>query len=152
MTPAPSATPLPGPSALPSPTPLPSATPLPSPTPAPSATPPSPYLYIVEPPPEPAAAPDGPKIVRIELNDRTLRPGGLLAVRVTTTPNVNRIVASTSGYSIDIVKAADGLFAGMTNLPSGVPLWFLRTYQVTFTAFAQDGRRATATIPVTLGR
>ena len=93
-----------------------------------------------------------PQIIRIELNDQTLHPGGQVAVRITTSPNVKTVVASTEGQRIEIVKAQDGLFAGLTNLPGFIPPWLFKTYQVTITVSTADGKRAAYTLPVTLSR
>ena len=163
-TPLPSATPLATPSesvtpaASPQPTPLPTETPSPtpvptlSPTPAPtvSAAPLSPYKYVVEPTPDPNASPGAPQIVRIEINDRVVHVGGQFACRITTTPNVTSLVLTVEGHNIEIPKAQSGLFAGIQTIPSFIPPWFLRTYQVTFNALTPDGQKAATTIPITL--
>src|SRR5271166_4888477 len=128
-TPAPAPLPAPTVSISPAPTPAATLTPVPTPptpppTPTPTATPESPYKYIVEPTPSPSAAPDAPQIVRVELSDQTLHVGGPVAIRITTSVNVQRVWASTQGQNIDIIKAQDGIFAGMTTLPGFVPPWF----------------------------
>ncbi|MBV8601228.1 MAG: hypothetical protein JO359_06660 [Candidatus Eremiobacteraeota bacterium] len=151
-------TPAPTPQSVPSGTPQavpgPTQTPGPTvPTPVPTATPtPSPYKYVVDPTPNPSAEPGAPQILKIELNDQTLHPGGTVAIRVTTTVNVKSVVASAEGHDITIQKAQDGLFAGLTTLPWFIPPWMLKTYQVTFTATAPDGRRVAITIPISLAR
>jgi hypothetical protein len=127
---------------------------VPTPTPAPTGVPatatPSPYKYVVNATPNPNASPGAPQILRIEVNDQTIHPGGPVAIRVTTTPDVKTMIATAEGHDITIPKAQDGLFAGMTTLPSFIPFWMLKTYQVTFTGISGDGRRAAMTIPVTL--
>lgn len=150
--PTPAQSPIPQPTAIP-PTPFPpTATPLPSASPAATPTPPSPYKYVVEPTPDPGLSPGVPQIVRIEVNDQTIHPGGQFAVRVTTSPNATRVFATAEGHDIEIPRAQAGLFAGLTTIPGWIPPFFFRTYQVTFTALTQDGKRSTYTIPIALGR
>jgi hypothetical protein len=143
-------------------TPTPSATPTPPiapSTPAASATPtvtptasatPIQFTYVVDPTPDPNAPSDAPQIVRIEINDRVVHAGGEFACRITTTPNVASVVLTVEGRQVSIPKAQDGLFGGIQHIPSFIPPWFLKTYQVTFNAFTADGEKAAATIPITL--
>jgi len=151
-----SATPVPMPTLTPpespSPTPSPPATVVPTPvqTPAVTPAPQNPYKYVVDPTPDPSALPGSPQIMRIEINDRTIHVGGQFACRITTTPNVATLVLSVEGHNIQIPKAQDGLFAGIQAIPGFIPPWFLKTYQVTFTASAPDGKKAATTIPIAL--
>ena len=131
-------------------TPTPAPTLSPAPTPAPTATPQNPYKYVVDPTPNPLAAPDAPQIIRIEINDKVVHVGGQFACRITTSPNVSNVVISVEGHDINIPKAQDGLFAGIQGIPGFIPPWFLKTYQVTFNALTQDGKKASTTIPITL--
>ncbi|MBV9407681.1 MAG: hypothetical protein JO164_02590, partial [Candidatus Eremiobacteraeota bacterium] len=92
------APPLASPTAYPTPvstpTPVPpSATPTPSPppSPAPSATP-NLFTYVVDPSPGPSGA---PRIMEIALNDRVMHRGGMLMVKVTTSPDVTTVTART---------------------------------------------------------
>ncbi|HEY1727992.1 MAG TPA: hypothetical protein VGG22_06450 [Candidatus Baltobacteraceae bacterium] len=132
------------------PTETPSATPAPTVSPSPTATPQNPYKYIVEPTPDPNASPGAPQIVRIEIIDKTVHIGGQFACRITTSPNVANLVLSVEGHDISIPKAQDGTFAGIQAIPSFIPPWFLKTYQVTFNALTADGKKASMTIPITL--
>ncbi|MGA3037286.1 MAG: hypothetical protein ABSE64_07340 [Vulcanimicrobiaceae bacterium] len=136
------------PSATPSPTPT--ATTATSPAPSPTATSENPYKYIVEPTPDPSASAGAPQIVRIEIIDKIVHIGGQFACRITTSLNVVNLVISVEGHDISIPKAQDGLFAGIQAIPSFIPPWFLKTYQVTFNALTSDGKKATMTIPITL--
>jgi len=140
------------PAASATPTETPSATPAPaaSPSPSPTATPQNPYKYIVEPTPDPNATAGAPQIVRIEIIDKTIHIGGQFACRITTSPNVANLVLSVEGHDISIPKAQDGVFAGIQTIPSFIPPWFLKTYQVTFNALTADGKKASMTIPITL--
>jgi len=155
--PAPSPQPNPAP---PTPPPLASAAPSPAPSPAASTTPippspqpsttPNPFSYVVTPSPAPAA---GPRIVEIALNDKVMHMGGMLLVKVTTSPDVTAIVARTMGRQLGIPQAAPGLFAGQQQLPSGIPSWLLnRTYHIEFVATTADGHSVSYTIPVRLER
>lgn len=129
--------------------PAPTATPSPPASPTPTATQ-NPYKYVIDPTPDPSAPPDAPQILRIEIIDKTVHVGGQFACRITTTPNVANLVLSVEGHDIAIPKAQDGLFAGIQGIPSFIPPWFLRTYQVTFNALTADGKKASMTIPITL--
>jgi len=143
-TPSPTETPTPAPTLSPAPTASPSA------TPTPTATPENPYKYIVEPTPDPNASPGAPQILRIEIIDKTVHIGGQFACRITTSPNVANLVLSVEGHDVSIPKAQDGVFAGIQTIPSFIPPWFLKTYQVTFNALTADGKKASMTIPITL--
>lgn len=145
-TPTETASPTPAPTL----SPIPSVTPTATPAPVPTATPQNPYKYVVDPTPDPNAPPGAPQILRIEINDKIVHVGGQFACRITTSPNVSNLVLSVEGHDINIPKAQDGLFAGIQGIPSFIPPWFLRTYQVTFNAIAPDGRKASMTIPITL--
>jgi hypothetical protein len=156
---APSPSPVPQPSPAPpattqAPTPAPAptstTTPVP-PTPAPQASAtPSLFNYVVEPSPGPAGA---PRFVQIALNDKVLHRGGMLLVRITTSPDVTAVIARTMGHEIGIPQGAPGYFAGQEQLPSSIPFFLLnRTYQVDFVASTADGRSATYSMPVRLER
>jgi hypothetical protein len=141
--------PVASPVATPSPAPQPAATTTPVPPAVPSATP-SPFTYVVSPTPGPAGA---PRIVEIALNDRVLHKGGMLLVRVTTSPDVTTLIARTLGHEIAIPLGAPGYFAGQQQLPSGIPFFLLgRDYSVEFVGTTGDGRSVTYTLPIRLER
>ncbi len=154
-TPSPSriaqASPAPAASATPAPQPTATSTPVPTPTPAPTSVPtPNPFTYVVAPSPGPAGS---PRIVEIALNDRVMHKGGILLVRVTTSPDVTAVVARTMGHEIGIPQGAPGYFAGQEQLPSDIPFFLLnRTYQIDFVASTADGRRTTYSMPLRLER
>ncbi|MFN2459928.1 MAG: hypothetical protein ABR591_04505 [Candidatus Velthaea sp.] len=152
--PQPSVTPyVPPPPPTPSVTAAPSPSPSASPSPAPSASPQSPYAYVVTPPPATAAPGDGPQILDIAMNDRTLRPGGPLLVRVHTSPNVVGVEARALGRFLSIPQNAPGTFVLAGSMPGGIPFFLVgRNYDVVFAAATADGRQATLTVPITLGR
>jgi hypothetical protein len=150
--PAPQPPPAPAPTAAPTaaPSPIATTTPVPpSPTPQPSATP-SAFTYVVDPTPGPSGA---PRIIEIALNDRVLHKGGMLLVKVTTSPDVTAVVARTMGHEIVIPQGAPGYFAGQQQLPDGIPFFMLnRTYQVEFVATTADGRNTIFALPLRLER
>lgn len=151
LAPAPSPAPLPAP-AVPStqpatPAPSPAATTTPVPPPSPS---PNPFSYVVAPTPGPAGA---PQFIEIAINDRVLHQGGMLLVKVSTSPDVTTVVARTMGHEIAIPQGAPGYFAGQEQLPGGIPFFLLnRTYQIEFVATTADRRTTTFTMPVRLER
>jgi len=118
-------------------------------SPAPSASP-NPFAYVVAPNP---AQTGSPRILEVALNDRVLHVGGMLLVRVTTSPDVTGVVARTWDHAVVIPQGSPGYFAGQTQLPSMIPFFLLnRTYQIDFVASTADGRTATYTLPVRLER
>jgi pyruvate/2-oxoglutarate dehydrogenase complex dihydrolipoamide acyltransferase (E2) component len=150
-TPAPEPQPAVSATAAPTETPTPASTATSSPSAAPSPSPTeNPYKYVVDPTPDPSASPGAPQIIRIEVIDKTIHVGGQFACRITTSVNVANLVISVEGYNVSIPKAQDGLFAGIQTLPSFIPPWMLKTYQVTFSALTSDGKKVATTIPITL--
>ena len=151
--PPPTPPPVSTPAATPTPTPAATTTPIPptpAPTPQPSAVA-NPFTYIVAPPP--TAAGDVPRIVEIAANDRVLHKGGMLLVRITTSPDVTRVLARTMGHEIYIPQMSAGVFSGQEQLPAGIPFFMLnRTYQIEIVATTADGRSASFTVPVRLER
>ena len=112
---------------------------------------PNPFTYVVAPPPP--AAGNAPRIVEIAANDRVLHKGGMLLVRVTTSPDVARVLARTMGHEIYIPQMSPGVFSGQEQLPTGIPFFMLnRTYQIEIVATTADGRSASFTVPVRLER
>jgi hypothetical protein len=174
------ATPLPTPSAPAQPSPqepppqaapqmappaAPPATPQPSPSvaaaPSPSAAAasgaaaptPNPFGYIITPTPAPATEPDGPHILEVELNDRRIRAGGPLMVRVITSANVVGVEARALGRFIAIPQSSPGLFALAYTLPGAIPFWLLnRNYDIVIAAATADGRQTSVSFPMLLTR
>ncbi|HEY0382320.1 MAG TPA: hypothetical protein VGC72_08985 [Candidatus Elarobacter sp.] len=148
--PQPNAPPAP-PIATPAPVPAATTTPVPpTPSPQPSGTP-SPFTYVVT-PPAPAAA-NAPRIVEIAANDRVLHQGGMLLVRITTSPDVARVIARTWNREIGIPQISSGVFSGQEQLPTGIPFFMLnRTYQIEVVVTTADGRSTSFTVPVRLER
>ncbi|MDB5095242.1 MAG: hypothetical protein JWO85_3343 [Candidatus Eremiobacteraeota bacterium] len=137
-----------------SPLPAETATPNPTPTPAASSSPsasPNPYLYVVT----PTAPPNGvtTRIIEVALNDKVLHSGGMMLVRVTTSPDVTTVVARTMGHEIAVPLYSPGVFAGQQQMPSGIPFFLLnRTFQVDFVATTADGHTAVTSLPLRLER
>jgi hypothetical protein len=140
--------------ALASASPMPAETATPTPTPAASGSPtasPNPYLYVVT----PTAPPNGvtTRIIEVAMNDRVLHSGGLMLVRVTTSPDVTTVVARTMGHEIAVPLYSPGVFAGQQQMPTGIPFFLLnRTFQVDFVATTADGHTAVTSLPLRLER
>jgi hypothetical protein len=153
-TPPPVSSPAPAPTATTTPVPMPTPTPAPVPTATPSPQPPAtpnPFGYVVAVPPPPAGG--SPRIVEIAANDRVLHKGGMLLVRITTSPDVTRVIARTWNHEIGIPLIAPGVFSGQEQLPGNIPFFMLgRTYQIEVVATTADGRSASFTVPVRLER
>jgi hypothetical protein len=166
--------PVPGP-LIPAPTPQPAASGMPSqpaaPSPAappllnspnaansasPSAAPsppPNPFGYIITPTPVPATTPDGPHIIEVELNDRRIRAGGPLLVRVITSANVVGVEARALGRFIPIPQSSPGLFNLEYMMPGGIPFWWLnKSYNIVIAAATADGRQTSVSFPMLLTR
>jgi hypothetical protein len=154
----PPANPSPGPSGT-SPPPA-MSLPLPANSaPPPTAVPPTlvptpnPFSYIINPTPVPASTPDGPHILQVELNDRRIRAGGPLLVRVITSANVVGVEARALGRFIPIPQSSPGLFALAYMMPGGIPFWWLnRSYDIVIAAATADGRQTSVSFPMLLTR
>ena len=134
------------------PTPTPQApTPTPTPQPPTPSPAPNPFAYVV--PVPPPAGNGSPRIAEIAANDRVLHKGGLLLVRITTSPDVTHVIARTWNHEIGIPQISPGVFSGQETLPSNIPFFMLnRTYQIEIVATTADGRSASYTVPVRLER
>jgi hypothetical protein len=154
--PEPVAAPQPAPTAVnaaPAPAPgAPPSAPPAAPAPAPSPTP-NPFGYIINPTPTPETDPDGPHILQVALNDRHIRAGGPLLVRVVTSANVVGVEARALGRFIAIPQNAPGVFALAYTMPGGIPFWLLnRNYDIVIAAATADGRQTSVTFPMLLTR
>ena len=97
--------------------------------------------------------PDGPHIIEVLLNDRQIRIGGPLNVRVLTSPNVVGVEARALGRFIAIPQSSPGLFSLSYILPGGVPFWLLnRNYDIVIAAATADGRQTSVSFPMVLTR
>jgi hypothetical protein len=114
---------------------------------------PNPFSYIINPTPVPASTPDGPHILQVELNDRRIRAGGPLLVRVITSANVVGVEARALGRFIPIPQSSPGLFALAYMMPGGIPFWWLnRSYNIVIAAATADGRQTSVSFPMLLTR
>jgi hypothetical protein len=97
--------------------------------------------------------PDGPHILEVELNDRHIRAGGPLLVRVFTSTNVVGVEARALGRFIPIPQSSAGVFALVYTMPDGIPFWLLnRNYDVVIAAATADGRQTSVSFPMLLTR
>jgi hypothetical protein len=127
------------------------ATPAPTPT---QTAPPSgaaPYGFVYTAPPDSQNAdPKAPRILEIDLNDRTLTAPGPVRVRVLTNAFVNSVLLSTMGHELAVPQSAPGVFGAEDQLPN-IPFFLRdRTFDVQFIATTPDGRNTTVTIPIYL--
>jgi len=142
----------PTPTTAPAPTPATPPPPASAPTPAATATP-NPFSYIITPAPVPATQPDGPHILEVDLNDRRIRAGGPLMVRVVTSANVVGVEARALGRFIAIPQSGPGVFGLIYTMPDGIPFWLLnRNYDIVIAAATADGRQTTVSFPMLLSR
>jgi hypothetical protein len=89
----------------------------------------------------------------VAVNDRRIRAGGPLLVRVTTSPNVVGVEARALGRFIPIPQSSPGLFALAYTLPDGIPFWLLnRNYDIVIAAATADGRQTSVKFPMLLTR
>jgi hypothetical protein len=124
----------------------------PTPPPTPSLTP-NPFGYIITPTPVPETIPDGPHIIEVELNDRHIRAGGPLLVRVITSANVVGVEARALGRFIPIPQSSPGLFNLEYMMPGGIPFWWLnKNYNIVIAAATADGRQTSVSFPMLLTR
>ena len=114
---------------------------------------PNPFNYVITPTPVPVTSPDGPHIIEVLLNDRHIRAGGPLIVRVLTTPNVIGVEARALGRFIAIPQSSPGLFSLAYTMPGGIPFWLLnKNYDIVIAAATPDGRQVTVSFPMLLTR
>ena len=123
---------------------------MPSTVPSPT---PNPFSYVIDPTPVPVTNPDGPHILEVDLNDRHIRAGGPLLLRVITSPNVVGVEARALGRFIPIPQSSPGLFALAYTMPDGIPFWMLnRNYAIVIAAATADGRQTTVAFQMLLTR
>ncbi len=97
--------------------------------------------------------PDGPHILEVQLNERRIRAGGPLIVRVFTSANVVGVEARALGRFIPIPQSGQGLFALAYTMPDGIPFWLLnRNYDIVIAAATADGRQTSVSFPMLLTR
>lgn len=90
-----------------------------------------------------------PAIIEIDMLDSTLHPGAPYSVRVKTSLDVTSLVVTAMGGNYGMQAAGPGLFATDGQIPNGIPFFLLnRSFSITVTASAADGR--STSVPVTL--
>ena len=96
----------------------------------------------------PATTNGMPQIIKVELNSDHLRAGGLIAIRVTTSPDVVKVVTGSGKRSGPLTKVAPGSFNSNSTLPHvGGPAPIPITLH--FVASDAAGRSVAVDVPVT---
>jgi hypothetical protein len=155
VTPMPNPTPAAAtPSPAPSATPSAAASPVTSPTPsaAPTGLNLPPLKYHIAPSPQPSAAPGTPQIFAIDINDSTVYSTKVLAIRVTTSEDVEKVTISSNGRSGQMTRYAPGRFESMGNIPKLPPLMGGINVNLVFDATTVDGRSTSVKVPLRVKR
>jgi hypothetical protein len=159
---APAAVPSPAAPASPVETPLPasplpeaSATALPAPTLSPLVEPaasptadPYAYRFVPRQPAHPEAG--TPQIFAVYLNDRTLRSGGVILIKVATSPDVVKVVSRSGGREGVLRQAGPGDFEANSKLPKIPFIAEGMTTLLEFVASNADGKTVSVKVPVKL--
>jgi hypothetical protein len=94
----------------------------------------------------------GPRILEIDLSDRSVRAPGPIAARVRTSDDIVSVNVRSMGRTFAVARQAPGLFEGTDRLPD-IPFIFKgRSYSVDFVATDANGRSVTQTVSVYLNR
>lgn len=145
---APSAPAVPEASALPAASPLPApkaATPLPALT----ATP-SPYKYRYVPGQPAHPGPGVPQIFAVYLNDDQLHSGGPILIKVTTSPDVVKVVSRNGGHEGVVPLVSPGDFEAVSKLPKVPFIAEGMTLDLEFVATSSSGMKTSVRVPVKL--
>jgi len=102
--------------------------------------------------PPPAAPTTGPVITQVSLNDRTIHAGGPLMIQVTTSPNVVGVEARCFGRFLAIPQVSPGVFALAYTLPTAIPSFLFRSFDIVIAAATPDGQQTTKDFSLTLAR
>jgi hypothetical protein len=151
---APSTSPSAGATVIPSaaPTAFSSASPQASPggaTPAASDTP-VPYTYRFVPRQPDNPAPGTPAIYAVYLNDKKLHSQGPIDIKVTTSPEVVKVVSRSGGQEGVIPMVAPGDFEANSKLPKVPFIASGMTVYLDFVATGPTGIKTTVRVPVQL--
>jgi hypothetical protein len=111
---------------------------------APAQAPAPAYGYVFTPP---APATGSPQILKVELNSAVLRAGGPIAIRVTTTPDVARVVTGSGKRQGTLTLAAPGVFTSQSTLPHVGGLLSVHV-KLHFAATTADGKTTAVDVPV----
>jgi hypothetical protein len=147
-TPGPTASPLPAPSASAMPAAS-ASVPPPSGTPA-ATTAPEAYKYRFV--PHQPSHPDAgtPQIFAVYLNDQTLHSQGPIQIKVTTSPNVVKVVTENGSRQGVIPQIVPGDFETNSKLPKVPFIASGMTLFLKFDATTADGASVTVRVPVKL--
>jgi hypothetical protein len=100
--------------------------------------------------PPPAGPVTGPVITQVEVNDHTIHAGGPLMLQVTTSPNVVGVEARCFGRFLAIPQVSPGIFALSYTLPTQIPFYLFRTFDIVIAAATPDGQQTTKGFQLTL--
>ncbi|HMD01607.1 MAG TPA: hypothetical protein VKG44_01460 [Candidatus Baltobacteraceae bacterium] len=94
-----------------------------------------------------APATTSPAILKVELNSDHLQAGGPIAIRVSTTPDVVKVVTGNGPRSGALTSVAPGIFTSQATLPrvGGIASVKIKLHFVATTA---DGKSAAVDVPV----
>jgi hypothetical protein len=145
--PSPAAEPSPETSATAAPEPLPPTPPAASPAASPTADPYA-YRFVPRQPDHPAAG--IPQIFAVYLNDQTLHSGGLILIKVATSPDVIRVVSRSGGREGVLQQAGPGDFEANSKLPKIPFIAEGMTTLLEFIASNADGKSVSVKVPVKL--
>jgi len=102
------------------------------------------YGYVFTPS---APATGTPQILKVELNSSDLRAGGPIAIRVTTSPDVVKVVTGNGKHQGTLTQAGPGVFTSESTLPHiGGPLSI--AIKLHFVATTADGKATSVDVPV----
>jgi hypothetical protein len=119
--------------------------------PAPNASPsPDPYRYRFVPRQPDHVDPDAPQIFAVYLNDRKLRSGGPIAIKVLTSENVVKVVSRSNGREGIVPAIAPGDFEASSKLPKIPFIAAGMTTLLEFVASTADGKSVSVKVPVKL--
>jgi hypothetical protein len=107
------------------------------------ATPQPTYAYTFT----PAAVAGSPRINKVELNSDHLQAGGPIAIRVTTTPDVVKVVTGSRRRSGTLTMAGPGIFTSDSTLPRVGGLATVRI-SLHFVATTASGQSTSVDVPV----
>jgi hypothetical protein len=116
---------------------------LPAAAQAPSPSPPA-YGFLYTPPP----AQGTPQILKVELNSNHLRAGGPIDIRVTTTPDVVKVVTGNGKRQGTLTMSAPGIFTSSSTLPHVGGFATIRI-KLHFQATSAAGTSVSLDVPVT---
>jgi hypothetical protein len=101
------------------------------------------YGYTFTPP----SASGSPRIISVELNSDKLRAGGPIDIRVTTTPDVVRVVTGSGKRQGTLSRIRSGVFASESTLPHVGGLLSLGI-KLHFEATTASGKATSVDVPV----